>query len=168
MCLWNARAGKNARPRQQCKETAWLLGSRHTHSSRSSQSRGMIYEKDLCDCPHAKFSKIILPYTRNGSPLAEGRTNSRLRPSWLADFALSRSDLELFRKVLNENQPLGGTNQLCHGVIRSLFSAEKQLMWLASPLSMIRRRNLVPRVRVFIPSQFLCSPKSSLCPIAMW
>jgi hypothetical protein len=89
MCLWNARAGKNVRPQQQCKETAWLLGFRHTHSFSSSQSRGITYEKGLRDCPHAKFSKIILLYTRNGSPVGEGRTNSRLRSSWLADFALS-------------------------------------------------------------------------------
>lgn len=89
MCVWNARAGKNARPQQQCKETAWLLGFRHTHSSSSSQSGGMTYEKGLRDSPHARFSKIILLYSRNGSPLGEGRTNSRLRLSWLGDFALS-------------------------------------------------------------------------------
>lgn len=44
-----------------------------------------------------------------------------------------RSDLELFRKVLNENQPLGVTNQLCHGVIRSLFSAQKATHVVGKP-----------------------------------
>lgn len=70
MCR-NVRAGKNVRPQQQCKGTAWLSGLRNTRNSSSSQSRGMTYEKGLRDCPHDKCSKIIQPYTRNGSPLEE-------------------------------------------------------------------------------------------------